>query len=180
MRSNTRRTHLGWQKILDIKTSTLIPLRRANAVADASTAQQARRRKPSRHQIDTKLEGSTLTRSGKGSTSRKHGVHTVLEGWLVSPTAPRGLAFVSQHPVMHGCMHACIHSLVGISGAKVPIFKFMLKRCLGSSLRYHFDDHSRVKMVSQTSSGSRRAAFLVQASSHSRAGHRNSRHLAML
>ena len=121
MRSRTRRTHLGWQKILDIKTSTLIPLRRANAVADASTAQKARRRKPSRHQMDTKLEGSTLTRSGKGSTTRfVCSPNSFTEAWGsycsgrlvgVSDASP-GSGFCLPTSI-HACVHACMHSLIG-------------------------------------------------------------------
>ena len=119
MRSRARRTHLGWQKILDIKTSTLIPLRRANAVADASTAQKARRRKPSRHQMDTKLEGSTLTRSGKGSTTRfVCSPNSFTEAWGsycsgrlvgVSDASPVS-GFLS--PNIHSCMRACMLSFI--------------------------------------------------------------------
>ena len=129
MRSSTRRTHLGWQKILDIKTSTLTSLRQANAVADASTAQKARRRKPSRHQMDTKLEGSTLMRSGKGSTTTRFvcSPKSFTEAWGsycsgrlvgVSDASPdSGFLSPNIHSCMHACMHACIHSLVGVSGA---------------------------------------------------------------
>ena len=163
-------------------------------MADASTAQKVRRRKPSRHKMDTKLEGSTLMRSGKGSTTTRFvcSPNSFTEAWGsycsgrlvgVSDASP-GSGFLS--PNIHSRMRACMHAFTRWSVSperrdtkKVPIFKFMLKRCFGSSLPYHFHDHSRVKMVSQTSSGSRRAAFLVLASSHGRAGHRSSRHLAM-
>ena len=142
-------------KNLDIKTSTLIPLRRANAVADASTAQKVRRRNPSRHKMDTKLEGSTLTRSGKGSTTTRFvcSPNSFTEAWGsycsgrlvdVSDASPDS-GFLS--PNIHSCMRACMHAFIHWSVSperrdtqKVPIFEFMLKRCFGSSFRYHFHD----------------------------------------